>query len=106
MTEEAFAGLLADAKNYLDITWEDAETDRKLAGILRRGMDRLDKYAGAALDYETEGQPRALLFDYARYARANALDEFEANYLSDILALHLDCRVKEAEARAEAETAR
>lgn len=106
MTEEAFAGLLADAKNYLDITWEDGETDRKLAGILRRGMERLDKYAGAVLDYEAEGQPRELLFDYARYARASALDEFETNYLHDILALHLDNRVREAESHAEAKAAR
>lgn len=96
--------LLTDARNYLDITWEDPETDKKLAGILLRGMKYLDSKAGAELDYLEEEQPRALLFDYARYARANALDEFEGNYLHDLLALHLKYRVKEAQADAGPET--
>ena len=29
--------LLAAAKNYLDITWEDQEGDKKLSGILEPG---------------------------------------------------------------------
>ena len=97
-------GLLTDARNYLDITWDDEDTDKKLTGILRRGMSYLDGKAGAELDYLEEGQPRALLFDYARYARAGALDEFEGNYLHDLLALHLKYRVKEAQADAVPET--
>ncbi len=104
MTAEAFLTLLEEAKNYLDITWDDEQTDLKLTGILRRGMAYLDEKAGAVLDYSEEGQPKALLFDYARYARANALDEFQNNYLSDIVALHLNYRVKEATANAETET--
>lgn len=103
MTEELFSTLLNDARNYLDITWEDEDTDKKLDGILRRGMSYLDGKAGAKLDYIEEGQPRALLFDYARYARANALDEFAGNYLHELLGLHLEYRVKEAEADAGAE---
>lgn len=98
-----FSELLADARNYLDITWADEDTDRKLSGILRRGMSYLNDKAGTELDYSEEDQPRALLFDYARYARANALDEFEGNYLHDLLALHLKSRVKEAEADAQPE---
>ena len=97
-------GLLTDARNYLDITWEDNETDKKLAGILLRGMSYLDNKAGAELDYLEEGQPRALLFDYARYARAGALDEFEGNYLHNLRDLHFQYRVKEAEADAVPET--
>lgn len=104
MTEAMFTDLLTDARNYLDITWTDGDTDRKLEGILRRGMNYLDGKAGAGLDYAEEGQPRALLFDYARYARANALDEFEGNYLHDLLSLQLEHRVKEEMAHAEAET--
>lgn len=103
MTEAEFNELLSEAKNYLDITWEDEGTDRKLSGILRRGMAYLDEKAGANLDYSIEGQPKALLLDYARYARANALDEFQINYLHEILSLHMICRVKEAEASAETE---
>lgn len=95
--------LLADVKNYLDITWDDEDTEKKLAGIVGRGISYLNSKAGAELDYSQENQPRSLLFDYARYARANALDEFEINYLHELLRLHLDYQVKEAE-NAEAET--
>jgi len=105
MTEDQFSLLLADTKNYLDITWEDEATDKKLSGILRRGMNYLDDKAGASLNYLEEGNTRALLFDYVRYARANALDEFEDNYLHDLLALNLKHRVKEMEESAEPETA-
>lgn len=82
-------GLLQAAQNYLDITWEDADGDRKLSGILERGIKYLDGIAGAALDYTAEDAPRALLFDYARYARADALGEFQANYVHELLGLQI-----------------
>jgi hypothetical protein len=86
--------LLAAAKNYLDITWDDPEGDRKLSGILGRGMKYLDGIAGRELDYSTEDKPRELLFDYARYVRSNALDEFQGNYLHELLALQISEEVK------------
>lgn len=82
-------GLLEAARNYLDITWEDADGDKKLSGILARGVRYLDGVAGAALDYAAEDAPRALLLDYARYVRADALDEFQTNYLHELLALQI-----------------
>lgn len=82
-------GLLEAARNYLDITWKDADGDKKLSGILERGMKYLDGIAGAGLDYSDEDAPRALLLDYARYVRSNALDEFQANYLHELLALQI-----------------
>lgn len=86
--------LLAAAKNYLDITWDDPEGDRKLSGILGRGMKYLDGIAGRELDYSTEDKPRELLFDYVRYVRSNALDEFQGNYLHELLALQISEEVK------------
>ena len=81
--------LLVAAKNYLDITWQDEDTDTKLTGILRRGMRYLDAAAGAPLDYHAEDKPRELLFEYAMYARSNALDEFRNNYLHELLSLQI-----------------
>ena len=72
--------LLSGAKNYLDMTWPDAEADRKLEGILLRGM---------ALDYGDEGTARALLLDYARYAQAGALQDFGADFAAELLGLHI-----------------
>ena len=80
-------GLLDAVRNYLDITWTDAEGDIKLTGIITRGMKYLDAAAGEELDYSAEDKPRELLMDYCRYVRSNALHEFQVNYLPELLAL-------------------
>jgi len=82
-------GLLSAVRNYLDITWEDAATDQKLTGIIERGMKYIDDVAGAEMDYTIEDKPRELLFDYCRYVRSNALDEFQTNYLHELLSLQI-----------------
>ena len=80
-------GLLEAARNRLNITWPDPEGDEKLTGILLRGMAYLDDIAGEPLDYTLEELHRELLFDYAVYVRAEALDEFQANYAPELLKL-------------------
>lgn len=81
--------LLEEVKNYLDITWQDEATDRKLSGILKRGMVYLDSVAGGPQEYEEESNAKTLLFEYVRYVQSNALDEFSQNYLSELLALQI-----------------
>lgn len=83
------AELLGGVRNYLDITWQDSETDRKLTGILERGMSYLDRAAGAEQDYSKEGLARSLLFDYCRYARNNALEHFEENFRAELISLRM-----------------
>lgn len=89
-------GLLADVKAYLNITWDDETTDTKISGLVASGMVYLDgklgrvylngKYSDGA-DYVADGLPRTLLFEYVRYGRDAALDVFENNYTSMILAM-------------------
>lgn len=81
--------LLEDVRNYLDITWADDAGDRKLFGIISRGVNYLNFVGGQEFDYTAEGKPRELLMDYARYARSNALDEFQANYMHELLSLQI-----------------
>jgi hypothetical protein len=83
------SGLLEAVRNYLDITWTDYAGDEKLSGIIARGMKYLDNAAGAELDYAEEDKPRELLMDYCRYVRSNALDEFQTNYLPELLSLQI-----------------
>lgn len=78
-------GLLADVKNWLDITWEDDATDTKVSGLIASGMVYLDGKLGEAGDYTLDGLPRTLLLEYCRYGRDSALDVFENNYQSMIL---------------------
>lgn len=88
------AELLSDVRNYLDITYEDAETDRKLTGIIERGKKYLDNVAGEELDYDTEDTPRSLLMDYCRYVRNNTLELFEVNFRADLISLRMGRQVE------------
>lgn len=80
-------GLLDDVKVYLDITWEDEQTNRRITGLIEDGMAYLNDKLGEAGDYLSPGYPRTLLKEYVRYARDAALDVFEGNYQSLILAM-------------------
>lgn len=86
--------LLAGIKNALDITWTDEATDQKISTHIALGMAYLDNKLGEPGEYETPGFPRLLLIEYARYARDAALDVFENNYMSLILAMQNKRRVE------------
>ena len=88
-------GLLDAVRNYLDITWTDADGDLKLIGIISRGIKYINSVAGTELDYTIEDKPRELLFDYCRYVRSNALDEFQTNYLPELLSLQIRQEVRD-----------
>lgn len=87
--------LLDDVKNYLNITWEDEATDKKISGLISSGQYYLNDKAGAEMDYEKDGYPRILLMEYVRYARDEALDVFEGNYLSMLLSMQHKRRVED-----------
>lgn len=90
--------LLIAVRNYLDITWVDPAGDTKLSGIIARGIKYIDNIAGTEMDYTIEDKPRELLFDYCRYARSNALSEFQGNYLHELLSLQISQEVAAYEA--------
>ena len=87
--------MLEVVRNYLDITYEDIQTDQKLTGIIEQGRAYLDQIAGRVQDYETDHVPRALLLDYCRYARNNALELFEENFKTDLITLRIGVQVEE-----------
>lgn len=94
-------GLFTAVKNYLDITWDDPAGDEKLSGIIERGIKYINKVAGSEMDYSIEDKPRELLLDYCRYARSNALNEFQTNYLHELLSLQISKEVEAYEATAD-----
>ena len=93
-------GLLDAVKIYLDITWNDTNTDTKITGIINRGIKFLDDKAGATLDYTEEDRPRELLMEYCKYARGGILNEFIENYAPFIM----DLRIKNGGAYGETTT--
>lgn len=91
--------LLNDIRNYLDITWEDAELDKKLQGMISRGKAYIDSRGGKPFDYEVEGLPRMLLFNYVMYENSGMLEEFFKNYQAELISLRLESRVEYAETK-------
>ncbi len=79
--------MLQEIKNYLKITWDDE--DATITELINRGKAKLNELVGAELDFEAEGLPRSLLFDYVRYAYNNASEYWEENYQHEILRLQL-----------------
>lgn len=79
--------MLEDIRRYLQITYEDEDTDQVLRGLIGRGKQIIDDYAGTPQDYDSEGMARQLLFDYVRYGRSHALEMFEINFRRDLIAL-------------------
>ena len=79
--------LLYDIKTALNVTWDDEATDERLLGLIQDGRAYIDDKLGEAGDYLRPGYPRTLLKEYVRYARDEALDVFENNYQSMILAM-------------------
>lgn len=94
--------LLGKIKSFLNITWEDQDTNTELMDMIYSGINRLDQIAGAELYYlitpQTEGTDKTynvmsyLAFDLLKnrvfYQREKALDDFEKNYSADILSLY------------------
>ena len=81
------AELLEDVKLSCDVTWNDEATDTKYRGFITNGMVYINDKYGEEADYTVDGYPRMLLMEYVRYARDSALDVFENNYQSLILAM-------------------
>jgi hypothetical protein len=77
-------GLLDAVRNDLNITWEDAETDKKISGYIARGMQKINKLLGSAQTYDTEDYSYELLLNYCIYARSDSLNDFFINYAEAI----------------------
>ena len=86
-------GLMADVKNSVNFTWEDAATDTKVSGLIASGMAYLNAKYGKEADYTADGMPRTLLMDYVRYGLSGALDVFENNYQALLLGMQNERRV-------------
>lgn len=82
--------LLAEVKNYLDITWDDIDTDEKLSGIITRGEIKIIDLVGASSsDFEKDTLAKSLLMEYCRLAWAGVPEKFEEIFRSELIGLRL-----------------
>lgn len=88
--------LLKLVLNRLNITWTDEATNEKITNIIENGKSELDRLSGIENDYQVAGQAQALLISYCVYALENQLDQFKANYRSDLVSFINNGKVKNA----------
>ena len=87
---DPIAALLAAVKTYLQITWTDEDYDARLTQLIYAGEEYINGKYGDIIDYSNPGMAQTLLFEFVRYGRDGAMDVFENNYRSLILALQHD----------------
>ena len=77
---------LGVVKNYLNRTYEDVDVDRKVSGIMLRGVSYIRRYVGIDKFPEKEltAEEEQLVLDYCRYVDNNAFEDFENNFLSEL----------------------
>jgi hypothetical protein len=94
LTDEA---LREELKEYLKITWIDADTESNLLKIIKRGKSYLETVAGSTIDYETDLTAKQLLLDYGRYVYNHSFELFQINFISELVALSIREGVKSYE---------
>ena len=92
--------LMLELKAYVGITWNDDVTDYKFQNIVASSMVYLQNKLGEDIDFSEQSMARELLFERVRYAWSSALDVFENNYLSLILAMQNEKKVSDYVAKA------
>lgn len=100
--------LLAEVKSFLNITWEDEDTDEKIWSFILSSIRRIDEISGYELTYtdiepnSEDDQPEVdnlylsmcylakdLLLARVYYLNEKAVDDFETNYQSELTSLFL-----------------
>lgn len=89
--------ILEEVKQELYITWKDENTDTRLINQIKRAEYKINDYAGTQLDYSKDLEARDLLVNLVRYMWNNVTDQFESNYMSDIVMLRAKYQVAEME---------
>lgn len=74
-------------KRYLDISWEDPDTDAKVEDTITSAKARINDHAGVEVDLTQDVLAFQLFKDCCRYIYNKVLDEFEKNYASELIAL-------------------
>lgn len=96
---------LSELKNYLCITWEEQETDKRLTAILARAENILSSYAGVKLDFDDSDSAECqLLLDLCRYINNEAYEEFKINFSAELISLRAKYAVKELAENEEIQT--
>ncbi|WP_251867869.1 hypothetical protein [Enterococcus malodoratus] len=84
-TEDISTELLTDVKDKLYVSWSD--NDEQIKKIILRASKYIQLKITQELSFTPDSEEYELMLERCRYDWNNALDEFEKNYSSEILAL-------------------
>ena len=77
--------IFQEVKDHINVTWSEEESDRKIERMIEDAKPILDYKLGADIDYSKPGMEHNLFLDYCMYVWNNCSNEFENNYLSEIM---------------------
>lgn len=79
--------LFEQVKRKLNITWTDEETDSRVNDVINSAEVVMRHKLGVSdtFDFSAAGQENMLFLSYCLYEWNHAANEFDANYLNDIL---------------------
>lgn len=72
-------------KRHIQVTWSDDDTDMRICTKMQNAERTLNHKLGAACDYLAPGAEQQLYLNYMLYSWNEALDEFDAAYMSEII---------------------
>jgi len=81
--------LLHFVEDVLNLNHLDEVGENRLRHFIEMSMGRLTDIAGTTLDFYSDPLARELLVNRVNYAMCNALDDFDTNYRSELIQLHL-----------------
>lgn len=83
--DDVTSELLKDTKDKLYVSWSD--NDEQIKKIILRASKYIQSKITQELSFTPDSEEYELMLERCRYDWNNALDEFEKNYSSEILAL-------------------
>lgn len=102
MNNTALESLLEVARNEVQVTWADEETDKRLKRYIENGSRLLKKHCGVEdEDLQEGGKANALLLAYVRRAFDGDISGFVNDYLGEIVDLQQEKEVENYEAETE-----
>ena len=89
---EASAATMAAVKRKLNVTWQDPDTDARLADVIASVSPRLGSLLGYGAHHafsEPDGQAWGLFLNACLYEFSDAWDDFTVNYEREIQSVRL-----------------
>lgn len=81
--------LLPFVKDVLNLNYLDGAGESRLLRFIEMSASRLNDIAGTELNFLEDELARELLVNRVNYAMCNALDDFDSNYRSELIQLHM-----------------